>query len=261
MDTKSVQNMINSSGDIELLVQQILNIGNAMYRAGAEINRIEETLYRLGKAYGAEHVNVYAITSSIVVTMAFEGYPAVTHSRRIHRDSTDLTRLEEFNDLSYGCARELLPVAELEKRVAQIIGKKPSPWGIFAGELLAAAGFAVFFGGTLWDAAASAAGACLIFLMQTYLRPLCSGQFFFNIVASFVTGMAICAANRGLPMLHSGQIIIGDIMVLIPGIAITNSIRYIISGDSISSVEKLIDSLLQGIGIAVGFAVAMWIWA
>jgi uncharacterized membrane protein YjjP (DUF1212 family) len=47
----------------------MLNIGEAMYYAGAEISRIEETLYRLGKAYGAEHMNVYAITSSILITM------------------------------------------------------------------------------------------------------------------------------------------------------------------------------------------------
>ena len=45
----------------------------AMYYAGAEISRIEETLYRLGKAYGAEHMNVYAITSSILITMEFRG--------------------------------------------------------------------------------------------------------------------------------------------------------------------------------------------
>lgn len=67
----------------------------------------------------------------------------------------------------------------------------------------------------------------------------------------------ICGACRLLPVLHAGQIIIGDIMVLIPGVAITNSMRYVLSGDSISGLEKLIDSVLLAVGIAAGLAVVM----
>ena len=61
--------LIANESDMDLLIRQMLNIGEAMYYAGAEISRIEETLYSLGKAYGAEHMNVYAITSSILITM------------------------------------------------------------------------------------------------------------------------------------------------------------------------------------------------
>ena len=63
-----------------------------------------------------------------------------------------------------------------------------------------------------------------------------------------------------LPFLNRDCIAIGDIMVLIPGLAITNSLSYIISGDSISGMEKLIDSLLQGAGIAAGFSLAIYLF-
>ena len=41
--------LIANESDMDLLIRQMLNIGEAMYYAGAEISRIEETLYRLGK--------------------------------------------------------------------------------------------------------------------------------------------------------------------------------------------------------------------
>ena len=43
-----------------------------MLTNGAEVSRVEETLNRMGHAYGATQMNVFAITSSIVVTMVFE---------------------------------------------------------------------------------------------------------------------------------------------------------------------------------------------
>ena len=49
-----------------------------MLTNGAEVSRVEETLNRMGHAYGASQMNVFAITSSIVVTMVFpegEGLP------------------------------------------------------------------------------------------------------------------------------------------------------------------------------------------
>ena len=69
-----------------------------------------ETLYRLGKAYGAEHMNVYAITSSILITMEFRGMEAVTQSRRIRRDAMDLSKLNHLYRLCCDCIDSPIPV-------------------------------------------------------------------------------------------------------------------------------------------------------
>lgn len=95
--------------------------------------------------------------------------------------------------------------------------------------------------------------------MQQYVKKYFSAELFFNIVVSFATGVVVSCVSFFIPNLHVNQILIGDIMVLIPGIAITNSIRYIFSGDIVSSLEKLMDSLLQAFSIAVGFMLALLI--
>ena len=52
---------------------------------------------------------------------------------------------------------------------------------------------------------------------------------------------------------HTDKILIGDIMLLIPGIAVTISVRDIILGDTISGALRLVDSMFLTGGLALGF--------
>ena len=52
---------------------------------------------------------------------------------------------------------------------------------------------------------------------------------------------------------------IGDIMLLIPGIALTNSISNIIVGDTVSGLTRLTESLVLAAALAGGFMLAIFI--
>ena len=53
------------------LAECLLDMGALLLDCGAEISRVEETLMRMGRAYGARHVDAFAITSIITPTMEF----------------------------------------------------------------------------------------------------------------------------------------------------------------------------------------------
>lgn len=252
--------LITNEKDGDIFIRQLLNIGEAMYKAGGEISRIEDSLHRLGKTYGAKHVSVYAITSSIVLTAEFENDFSITQIRRItQRGAIDCLKMERLNQLCRDCERNPLSVNLLQDKVLEILSEKSSSLWLYLGQLVAVIAFTVFFGGNFKDLIVAAIGVCVIGLMQRYVKRLCSAELFFNIITSLVTGLVVNIISLFVGGLHVNQILIGDIMVLIPGIAITNSIRYIISGDIISSFEKLMDSLLQAFGIATGFMLSFLI--
>lgn len=252
------EKLITNKEEADIFVRQLLNIGEAMYRSGGEISRIEDSLHRLGKVYGAKHVSVYALTSNIVVTVEFEGDYSVSQNRRIKtRESIDCKKMEDLNQLCRECVANPVKVISLQERVLSILNERPKQSMVWLGQFIAAVAFTFFFGGSYLDAIVAAVGVLLIIVMQKWVRPVCSGALFFNVVVSFATGLIVSLANLVIPGLHVNQILIGDIMVLIPGIPITNSIRYILSGDTISSFEKLVDSLLQAFGIAAGFMLAL----
>ena len=76
-------------------------------------------------------------------------------------------------------------------------------------------------------------------------------------MCSFVVGVLICLATKIIPTSSTDMVIIGVIMLLIPGIAFTNSMRDILVGDTISGIMRLIESLLWAAGLAVGFMLAI----
>lgn len=256
MDTQ--KNYVSNQQDADIFVRQLLNIGEAMYQSGGEISRIENSLHRLGKAYGALHVNVYAITSSILITVEFDENESVTQNRRItRRGSFDCVKMEKLNQLCRDCAACPIEVSELRERVLSILAEKPSLRKFYLGQLIAATTFTLFFGGNGLDALVAGIAVLVICMLQKWVQPVFSTELFFNVTCSLITGIVVNLINLVIPGLHVNQILIGDIMVLIPGIPITNSIRYILSGDLISSFEKLMDSLMQAFGIAAGFMLSL----
>lgn len=55
------------------------------------------------------------------------------------------------------------------------------------------------------------------------------------------------------------KIMIGGIMLIIPGVALTNSVRDLLLGDVITGLLRLCESLLVAASVAAGFAVALLI--
>ena len=55
------------------------------------------------------------------------------------------------------------------------------------------------------------------------------------------------------------KILIGDIMLLIPGLAMTNAVRNMLVGDTISGVIRLAETLIWAAALAGGFMVAMMV--
>ena len=67
----------------EVLLHCLMDIAEALLAVGAEVNRVEDTLTRMGTAYGAVRMNAFVITSSIVVTMTLPSGRDITQTRRI----------------------------------------------------------------------------------------------------------------------------------------------------------------------------------
>ena len=240
------------------LLDCLLDIGALLLDCGAEISRTEDTLRRLGKAYGAVQTDIFVIPSIISISISFPEHEALTKTRRIRSSgATDFYRLEKLNALSRSCCQELLPLEELRRRIDKVAsGKKPASV-VYCGSALAGGGFAIFFGGTIWDGAAAAGFALLICLLQGLIGKTELNQVASNLMISLLTGLGVGGLTMLIPALHMDMILIGDIMLLIPGLAMTNAVRNMLIGDTISGVVRLAESLIWAVALAGGFMVAM----
>ena len=238
----------------------LIQMGEALQNSGAEIYRVEDTLNRIGYAYGAEEMNVFVITSSIIITMKMPEKEPLTQTRRLKKTGgNDFVKLEELNELSREICSSHLTMDEFEKRLKKIVASETDEKMLLIGNIMASASFAVFYGGSILDCIAAGMIGAVIWLLEKYMAPLCLNTIAYQITASFLSGVGICLISRIFPVLHIDKIMIGDIMLLIPGLMFTNAIRDVLLGDTISASMRLIEALLLAAALALGFFAAIWL--
>lgn len=246
--------------EISHFLHILVRMGEALQNSGAEVFRVEDTLNRIAIAYGAEDVNVFVITSSIVVTLTMPSLPPQTETRRLrHAASNDLLTLERLNALSRRICTAPPSIEEFQRQLNAILAQHPDSRLHLAGSVLAASSFAVFFGGNLWDGLLAGGIAVLICWMERYLSPFCMNGVEFQFIASFLSGVSTLLLCRFGMQFHADKVLIGIIMLLIPGIMLTNSIRDILLGDIISGSLRLVEAILMAATLALGMMTAIWL--
>ena len=83
-----------------------LDVGEGMLKNGGDVNRVEDTIERICRAYGAEHVEVFTIISVINAAVRMPDGSYSSQLRRVKSTSNNLGKLERLNALSREICRE-----------------------------------------------------------------------------------------------------------------------------------------------------------
>lgn len=243
--------------DQEQLLSCALDIGEQMLISGAEVGRVEAAIRFICGAYGCSRTDVFTITSSIVVSITCPDGGRSTQTRRITGTRTDLTRLHRLNNLSREICANRPDYGYVQEKLNAIIQKPPFPLWLeaFASALIAFS-FAIFFGGSVFDGlVAGGLGFGLRFITWLLQRAELNA-IFTNAVAAFCLSLAAISLVRLGVGQDVNKIIIGNIMLLIPGIALTNALRDMISGDIMTGMLRFLDAMLVAAAIAAGYILA-----
>ncbi len=242
------------------LLQGILDIAEEMLIAGAEVSRVEDSVQRMCEAYGCDRINVFVITSNIQVTLQDPQGEIITQIRRVIRNDVNFDRLDYLNDLSrFVCAKKPSP-EELEDRFEIVMRRKQQPLAVTViGGMAIGGSFAMFFGGNIWDGAAGALCGLAVVLLNIVISRLGQNALANVFVVSFLSGLiSVFTVWLGIGE-HTDKIMIGIIMLLIPGIAMTNGVRDMLTGDIATGMLRVANALLIAIAIACGFALSLFV--
>lgn len=248
----------------ELVVKLSLDIGAAMLSSGAETIRVEDTVTRICKTYYQGKLDVTSYLSALFVSMEVTDWDAdasspriVTQHRRVTSISNELGKLEELNALSrYVCEHKPEP-AEVEDRLQVILSSSVSTRRGIIGYILAAGGFTIFFGGHMLDAVCCGMISLILYYAEKKIKGRFNNELIRIFVLSFITGLPACLLHLSKLPIQVDKIMIGNVMLLIPGVALTNSLRDLFTGDTASGALKLLNSILLAVAIAFGFALSM----
>lgn len=234
--------------------------GKIMLESGGETYRAEEIIWRICKIYGVEEAESFVTTTGIMVSVCHDGK---TYSliRRVSTRTIDLDKVDKVNDLSRNIIVRGLSVSELKNQLQLINdGERYNNKTTIMISALGAFCFVFLFGGKIKEAIAAFFIGLVIKSVSIKFSNLEINQFFINSISAGIAAiMAISFLKIGF-INDIDKTIIGSIMLLVPGLAITNAIRDTISGDLLAGLTRAAEAFLVAISIAVGTGAVLSFW-
>ena len=243
--------------DYNILLDLATDLGYRLAMSGAETFRVEDSICHIMRAYGIEG-EAFAIPNCLTVSVKTADGKPLTRMRRIGYHGNDLDCVERYSNLSRRICTEL-PSPETALEWLREIEKTPRSYGTIVtllGNFLGAGGFAILFGSTFWDSLLSGLCGLIVGTMGIFTDKLKANLFFRTIIASFLMALAAYFAAGWQIADNADTIIIGALMILVPGLLFTNAIRDIIHGDTNSGINRIVQVLLIAAAIALGTAAA-----
>lgn len=238
-----------------------LQAGRILLENGAEIFRVEDTVYRICHYYGLKSASAFVLSNGIFVTSGDEEETQFAKVLQIPVNNANLSRVAEVNQLSRQIEEHAFTLQEAREELNRIENMPGFPAKLqIAAAGIAGACFSFMFGGNLQDF------ICSFFigvLLQFYLLRIGKPHFskiVCNIIGgAWVTLLSILCYRLKLGS-HLEAMMIGAIILMVPGMAFTNGIRDMADGDYISGSVRMMDSVLVFFCIAmgVGFVIALY---
>ena len=244
----------------QMIVKLVLDIGEQLLICGGEVNRVEETITRICSAYGALKTDIFCITSTIIITCIWDNGDIITQTRRVSTVSRNFHKLALLNGLSRKICAKKMAVDEAHLELKKI-SKTPkiSFWIALIGIIFFPASFEMFFGGNLLAGVATLISSISIFLIDRYIYNSKMNNVVYYIVCSFLAGaIATFTVHLGIGQ-NLDKIMIGVIMIVIPGMNFTTAIEDIMSGDTATGTFKLCESIIITCAIAFGFVFSIYL--
>ena len=228
-----------------------------MLISGAEISRCENTIERICYAYGSVSTHVFTVTAGIIVTAFDSNGNTATQLRRIKSSKFNLDKLEKLNQLSRDIC-DTTPSPEVVAEKLSVLYKNPVYpfWLNIITYSFISATFSAFFSGNVKNMPAAAITGIFMCIFEKVFSTLKIDSMFTTCACSFLAGISNVILIKFGIATDFASTSIGNIMLLIPGIAMTNSIRDMFSGDSISGTSRLFQSMTVAFVVAFGFTTA-----
>jgi uncharacterized membrane protein YjjP (DUF1212 family) len=196
----------------------------------------------------------FVIPTGIFFTAADEGGRSLTTMRRVKDRTINLDRIAKVNEVSRRLADNRLECGDaillLERIAKERTGFSLVPSMAAAG--IVGASTVVLADGRLGEAAAAFGCALVVRYIAHIVSRLYGVRFTFEFLGA-LTAAVIGSSLQGIwPTLNQDLIIIGGLMPMVPGVAITNAIRDIIAGDLVSGMSRGLEAALSSVAMAMG---------
>ena len=238
-------------------------MGQILLENGAEISRIQDTMERVVNHYNVENFNVFVLTNAIMATGTENGKEHSAKLKFTRTSSLHLGRVAEINQISREICENKYNIEEAYEKALKV-REIPSckKWIAVIAAAVSCACYCYVFGqqDLLDSLAALICGTVLQFYLFFTEKNKIS-KFIVNITASALVALVSIILKETILPINLSPVVIGSIFPLLPGVALTTSIRDFLNSDYISGTIRFVDATLIGGCIAIGVGVMIKIYS
>lgn len=242
-------------------INQVMDIaikaGKILLKNGSEIHRVEDTIGRICRCYGVE-AECFVLPTAIFITVIGKDGEPLSYVKRISERTVDLSSIEKVNSFSRGLQNNTMSYEEAIKTLEEIEAQKSYRFEL----RLLVAGITAFvytllFRGTVKDALAAFFIGMLIYISKEKVSRMGIFRFFEYFVSGMIAAGVCILAVRIFPVLNVYRIIISSIMILLPGVAVTNALKDALHGDIVSSQFGIAEAIFTVVSVSAGVAIIL----
>lgn len=229
-----------------------------LLEAGGETYRAEDCVVRLCAAWDLKGVECFAMPTGLIASVNGAGTPHSSIVRRIHSRSVDLERIAVVSALIARAEDGRLDSLSCRMAIDDL-RSAPAPrlLSTLCASALCALFFTLLFGGGPVDAlAAGATGALIAILRASLARKGISDFLMYIVCGSLASAVGVLLFRLSL-LETVDRMIIGSIMLLVPGLSTVTAIRDTIAGDLVAGVARLADAFITAAAISMGVVIPL----
>ena len=246
-----------------------LQIGRILLQSGATANRVELMMHKVCVVLGFPNTQSYVTPTGLFLSVSDKGEQLTTSIMRIDNRRIDLgkiTRISHFvQDLEAShCKNGVcdLNLVDLRKELFLIDNEKTYPaWlSVFCGGITSGC-FCLLFGGSWLEFTVAYAVGILVSLTLKLLGLININNFLLHLIGAGAVVLFAKTLDIWVPYIKLDNIIIGGIMLLVPGLSFVNAIRDTMSGDLVSGTARGVEAIFIAVAIATGSGVMLKLWS
>ncbi len=247
--------------DLEYILDFAASLGCKMLSVGANLERVNDTMYRICRSYHLNSISIFSLNSLIMISAKTSDNLSGTRQISVHSSSSHLEKLNRFNQLSRKVCAETPPPSSLAKLMEEAENVKEAPRAVIIfGHLISTFTLCAIYGGNISDIIAADINAFVLYWLSEYFDKRNINQIVVNTLCTWAAGtLALLYVKLGI-----GQnffiIITTNCVTMIPSIALVNAVRNILCGNEMNGILEFLKVILESVAIVLGLILSIYMF-
>ena len=245
--------VINYDNRTKELFNTAILAGELLAIYGAETYRVEETIIRILALAPTGRGEALATLTGFSVSFDSNKSGYLTAVRRVNYRRQRFDKIIVVNEISRKLCSGEIGLTDAHEKLNDLKKEKDKTKGHYLAMAIICLSFTVMFGGNWQEALMAGLAGIISAIALVLLAKNDTGTFMSDIVASFFIAIVAYIGNYvGFSEYSMNLTIIGGIMPLVPGVAITNALFDTLHGDYLSGAARGLEALVIALGIVLG---------